>query len=152
MDRPWYQHYDAQVPHTLTYPDVPMHRLLEDTAHKLPQQTATVFFGARLTYAQLNAQANRLATALRNLGLEEGDRVALLLPNCPQFVIAYYATLKAGGVVVPTNPTYKPREIEYQLKDAGAQILITLNMFMPAVEEVRESIGLKHIIVTEIKE
>lgn len=152
MDRPWYQHYDAQVPHTLTYPDVPMHRLLEDTAHKLPHQIATIFFGARLTYAQLNAQADRLATALRNLGLEKGERVALLLPNCPQFVIAYYAILKAGGVVVPTNPTYKPRELEYQLKDAGAQMVITLNMFMPAIQEVRESIGLKHIIVTEIKE
>lgn len=152
MDRPWYKHYDAKVPHTVSYPAVPLHRLLEDTARTLPQQTATVFFGARLSYAQLNAQANRLATALRNLGLEKGDRVALLLPNCPQFVIAYYAVLKAGGVVVPTNPTYKPREIEYQLKDAGARIVITLNMFVPGILEVRESIGLKHIIVTEIKE
>src|SRR3954466_7936435 len=129
MDRPWYKHYDAKVPHTVPYPAVPLHRLLEDTARTLPQQTATVFFGARLSYAQLNAQANRLATTLRNLGLEKGDRVALLLPNCPQFVSAYYAVLKAGGVVVPTNPTYKPREIEYQLKDAGAKIVITLNMF-----------------------
>ncbi len=152
MDRPWYKHYDEKVPHTVTYPAVPLHRLLEDTARTLPQQTATVFFGARLSYAQLNAQANRLATALRNLGLEKGDRVAILLPNCPQFVIAYYAILKAGGVVVPTNPLYKPREIEYQLKDAGAQIVITLNMFVPGIQEVQESIGLKHIIVTEIKE
>jgi long-chain acyl-CoA synthetase len=152
MDRPWYQHYDAQVPHTLTYPDVPMHHLLEETARRLPNQTATVFFGAKLAYAQLNAQADRLAVALRNLGLEKGDRVAIVLPNCPQFVIAYYAILKAGGVVVPTNPTYKAREIEYQLKDAGARMVITLNMFMPAIQEVRESIGLQHIIVTEIKE
>src|SRR5207247_2092947 len=136
----------------LTYPDAPLQHLLEDAARLFPQNTATIFFGARLTYAQIDAQADRLAIALRNLGVRQGERVAIVLPNCPQFVIAYYAILKAGAVVVPTNPLYTARELEHQLKDAGVETVITLNMFAPTLLEVREAVGLKHLIVTWIKE
>jgi long-chain acyl-CoA synthetase len=152
MDRPWLRHYDTKVPHTLTYPDVPLFRLLEDTARTHPRNTATIFFGARLTYSQINEQADRLATALRHMGVQKGDSVAIMLPNCPQFVIAYYAILKAGGVAVPTNPLYKPREVAFQLKDGGVKTVIALNMFVPTLQEVRDEVGLQNIIVTWIKE
>src|SRR5215212_3352783 len=152
MDHPWLKHYDTRVPPTLSYPDVPMFRLLEDTARTHPRNTATIFFGARLTYREINAQADRLATALRHLGVEKGDRVAIMLPNCPQFVIAYYGALKAGAVVVPTNPLYKAREVAFQLADAGVKTVIALNMFVPTLLEVQDEVGLHNIIVTEIKE
>ena len=152
MDHPWLQHYDDKVPHTLTYPDMPVQGLLENTARTHPTKTATIFFGARLTYAQIAAQSDRLAVALRNLGVQQGDRVALILPNCPQFVIAYYAVLKAGGIVVPTNPLYKAREMEHQLLDAGVHTVITLNIFEPIFQEIQPAVGLQNIIVTEIKD
>ena len=152
MDRPWLRHYDTQVPHTLTYPDVPLFRLLEDTARTHPRNTATIFFGAKLTYEQINAQADRLATALRHMGVQKGDRVAIMLPNCPQFVISYYAILKAGAIAVPTNPLYKPREVAFQFRDAGVKTVIALNMFMPTLQEVQAETGLQNIIVTWIKE
>jgi long-chain acyl-CoA synthetase len=152
MDYPWLQHYDDKVPHTLTYPDSPVQGLLENTARTHPTKTATIFFGARLTYAQVAAQSDRLAVALRNLGVQQGDRVALILPNCPQFVIAYYAVLKAGGIVVPTNPLYKAREMEHQLLDAGVHTVVTLNLFEPILQEIQPAVGLKNIIVTEIKD
>ena len=106
MDKPWLKSYDPGVPAHIDYPDVPLHAFLEDAARKHPNKTATVFFNARLTYRQLDALANRVAAALRAGGLKKGERVGLILPNCPQFVASYYGVLKAGGVVVANNPLY----------------------------------------------
>jgi len=158
VEKVWLKHYDAGVPHTIDYPEGgTLHQMLDDAASRYPGQTATIFPGrlgdsGRLSYRKLNQQANRLANALIDLGVKKGDRVALLMPNCPQFVISYYAVLKAGGIVVATNPLYSPRELELQLNDCGAQTIIVLSLFYRAVAEIKERTQLKTIVVTNIKE
>jgi long-chain acyl-CoA synthetase len=152
MFNPWLAHYEPGIPPTLEYPALPLHGLLEQTAARYPQRTATIFFGAQLSYRALDAAANRFAHALLSFGLKRGDRVALMLPNCPQFLIAFYGTLKAGGVVTAVNPLYTPRELEHQLNDAGVETLVTLTKFYPTVEAVRAKTALQRVIVTNIKE
>jgi long-chain acyl-CoA synthetase len=152
MLKPWLTHYEPGVPPTLEYPAVTLHGLLEQTAERYPERTATIFLGAKLPYRALDETANRFAHALLSLGLKQGDRVALMLPNCPQFLIAFYGALKAGAVVVAMNPLYTPRELEYQLNDAGAETLVTLSKFYPTVEAVRDKTALQRVIVTNIKE
>jgi len=152
MNRPWLAQYETGVPATLTYPKVPLHGLLEQTAERFPERPATIFFGATLTYRALNEAANRFAHALLHFGLRKGDRVALMLPNCPQFLIAFYGALKAGAVVSAVNPLYTPRELEYQLNDAGVETLVALSKFYPTVEAVRANTPLRRVIVTNIKE
>jgi long-chain acyl-CoA synthetase len=152
MRKSWLAHYEPGVPPTLQYPALPLHGLLERTAARYPDRVATIFFGAKLTYRALNETANRFAHALLNFGLQRGDRVALMLPNCPQFPIVFYGALKAGAVVTAMNPLYTPRELEYQLNDAGAETLVTLSKFYPTVEAVRDKTALQRVIVTNIKE
>ncbi|MBI3329181.1 MAG: AMP-binding protein, partial [Nitrospinae bacterium] len=152
MLNPWLAHYEPGVPQTLTYPLLPLHGLLEQTAERYPERVATLFFGAKLTYRSLNAAANRFAHTLLGLGLQKGDRVALLLPNCPQFVIAFYGALKAGAIVTAANPLYTPRELEHQLNDAGAEFLVALSKLYPTIEAISAKTPLRQVIVTNIKE
>ena len=157
MDRVWVKNYEEGVPPTLDYPPIPLHRMLEDTAARAPASTAIVFPGAlgdtfRLSYRQLDDDANRMANALAGLGVRQGDRVALLLPNCPQFVISYYAALKLGAVVVAFNPLYSPREIEHQLNDCEARVVIVLSLFYRNVAEVKSRTRVEHVVVAFIKE
>ncbi len=157
MEKVWLKNYDPGVPATIDYPRATLHQLLEETASRFPDQTAIIFPGAlgdsyRLSYKHLEQQVNRLANALINLGVKKGDRVVLLLPNCPQFVISYYAVLKAGGAVVATNPLYSPREMEHQFNDCGAETIIVLSLFYRTVAEIKERTRLRNIIVTNIKE
>jgi long-chain acyl-CoA synthetase len=140
-----------------------MHHFLENAASKFPDRSATIFgnvvhqlggalMDAKLSYRQLNEQVNRLANALTAMGVKKGDRVALYLPNCPPYVIGYYATLKLGAIVAPNNPMYVPRELEFQLKDSGAETIICLSRFYPNVQKVRANTKLKNVIVTNVKE
>jgi long-chain acyl-CoA synthetase len=152
MLKPWLGHYEPGVPPTLNYPAIPLHGLLEQTAERFPERAATIFFGARLSYRALNQAANRFAHALLNLGLKQGDRVALMLPNCPQFLVTFYGALKAGAVVTAVNPLYTPRELEYQLNDAEVETLVTLSKFYLTVEAVRRNTALQRVILTNIKE
>jgi long-chain acyl-CoA synthetase len=131
---------------------LPLHGLLERTAERYPERVASIFFGAQLTYGALDAAANRFAHALLSFGVKRGDRVALMLPNCPQFLIAFYGTLKAGAVVTAVNPLYTPHELEYQLNDAEVETLVTLSKFYPTVETVRGKTALQRVLVTNIKE
>lgn len=157
----WFNHYEPNVPHTLTYPDVPLQHLLEDTARRYPNHIATklvlkyllggkVTIGGTLTYRQLNAYADRFAAALVTMGVKPGDRVGLMLPNSPQFVIAFYGALKAGAIVVNINPTYTPHELKYQLNDAGAETIILLNLFHNRLKEVQSQTPIRNTIVTHI--
>jgi long-chain acyl-CoA synthetase len=157
LEKVWLKHYDSGVPHTIDYPSTTLHGLLEETARKFPEKPAIIFPGAlgdayRLNYRQLNKLVDRFANALMRLGVKKGDRVALLMPNSPQFVISYYATLKAGGIVVATNPLYSPREIEHQLNDCGAETIVVLSLFYRNVAEVKANTKLRNVIVTYIKE
>lgn len=152
MDRPWLKFYDEGVPHTLTPSDITVPDYLRWAAENHPRQTATVFMGARLSYQDMLEQVQRLASALHELGIQKGDRVALLLPNCPQMVISYYATLWLGGVTVLTNPLYVERELEHQWGDADAEIVITLDIMFDKVNAVCQKLGINRIIVTGVQD
>ncbi|MFZ5916117.1 MAG: AMP-binding protein, partial [Chloroflexota bacterium] len=152
MDRPWFQFYDEDVPHSLIFPPLTAPDFLRRSAERHPNQTATVFFGARLTYRQLKQHVDRLAAGLHALGVSRGDRVAILLPNCPQTIIAYYATLSLGAVAVLTNPLYVERELIHQWGDAGVETAIVLEPLWPRVDQVRRQISLKNIVVSGIQD
>ncbi|NIV39855.1 MAG: AMP-binding protein, partial [Anaerolineae bacterium] len=158
--KPWLSSYDEWVPATMDYPEIRLDQLLADSAAKHPEQQAIVF-GARvgsrvldaaLSYQQLDQAVNQLATSLQQLGVGRGDRVAIIMPNCPQFVIAFYGILRAGGIAVPCNFLYSASELEHQLADAGAEIAIVLSPYYPRVHSIRSGAGLRHVIVTNIKE
>ncbi len=152
IDKPWLKNYDPPVPAEVEVPNVPLHSFLEEQAHKRPERICTVFKGAKRTYAQVNDMADRLAAALVKIGVQKGQPVGIFIPNTPQFVVAFYAILKAGGVVVATNPLYSPREIEHQLNDAGVEVMLVMSNFYRRVKEVQPKTRLKTLIVTNIKE
>jgi long-chain acyl-CoA synthetase len=158
--KPWHQFYDAGVPATIDYPQVPLDQLLAEAAAKHPDHPALIFgaaVGSRvmdkaLSYRQLNDAVNRFAAAMQKLGVEKGDRVAMFLPNCPQLVIAYYGTMRAGAIAVPGNFLYTADEIRHELNDAGAKIVATLSCYYNKIHSIRAHTGLRHIIVTNVKE
>jgi long-chain acyl-CoA synthetase len=159
MDKPWLAHYEPAVPASLTYPSTTLHQSLDDTMRRFPDKPAVKLIlkyigpnslGGQMTYRQLGQEIDRCAAALHALGVKRGDRVALLLPNLPQFVIACYATLKVGGIVVNTNPQYTGREIEHQFADAGCETVVLLSPFYARVQEVQARTAVKRIVVTDI--
>ena len=152
MERPWLKSYERGVPAELAYPWVPLHRLLEQAAEERPKRTAIIFFGRRMKYRELEGAANQFAHALIDLGVKPGERVAIHLPNCPQFVIAYYGALKAGAIVVACNPLYVERELAHQLRDSGSETIVTLSKFYPQVQHIRTEAPLRNVIVTNIKD
>jgi long-chain acyl-CoA synthetase len=146
--RPWVKHYEQGVPTHLDIPDRPLTWLLDHTAERYPDHIAFIYLGTKLTYAQFARYANRFASSLQRLGVKKGNRVAIALPNVPQYPIAFYGALKAGAIVVPTNPLYTEREMQYQLADSGARLLVMLDSFYPVVRAVRNQTALEHIIIT----
>jgi long-chain acyl-CoA synthetase len=160
MEKPWLQYYDEGVPTTIEYPPIPLDWLLADAAAKHPEHTAIIFgsmvgswlMDAKLTYRQLDDAVNRFAAGLQELGVSQGDRVVLMLPNCPQFIIAAYATWRLGGVVVCCNPLYVAREIEHLVGDSGAETFVVMSQLYERVVSIRAQTGLKRVIVTNIKE
>jgi long-chain acyl-CoA synthetase len=151
-DKPWLERYDKGVPHTIQYPDVPVFHYLEDNARRFPQSICTIFKGARINYREMNETTDRLAAGLASLGVKKGDRVGIFMPNTPQFVMAYFAILKLGGVVVATNPLYSGREIEHQLNDSGIEIMLVMSNFYNTIKEVQPKTKLRKVIVTNLKE
>src|SRR5256712_5091193 len=151
-ERPWTRHYDPGVPATLVYPKVPLQAMLDDAAESNPNATATIFFNRKRSYKSISDAAWRFANGLRRLGVKKGDRVALLLPNTPQFVIAFYGALRAGATVVPCNPLYTAPELHYQLADSGATVVVVLSRLYPVVKAARANTTVEHVVVTNIKE
>jgi len=152
MKRPWLEFYDDGVPHTLEYPSITLPEYLRQSAQRYPSQVATMFLGSRLTYRQLKAQVDHLAGQLHAMGVRKGDRVAIMLPNCPQTVIAYYATLSLGAVTVLTSPLYVERELEHQWAESGVETVFVLDLLWPQVEGLRRKLPLKRVIVTGIQD
>jgi long-chain acyl-CoA synthetase len=152
MEKPWLALYPQQVPHSIDYPRKPLQQFLREAAEQFPHKTAIHFLGKELTYKEIYEQAIKLASYLQQLGLQKGDRVSIMLPNCPQAVISYYAILFAGGIVVQTNPLYTERELEYQLNDSGAKIIIALDLLYPRIMKVKAHTKIEHMIITSIKD
>jgi long-chain acyl-CoA synthetase len=150
-DRPWLTSYESHVPPSLDYPNTTLPAALEVTACRAPDVAAILFKGTRISYRQHNQNVDRFAAALQGLGVRKGDRVAVHLPNCPQFMIAYYAVLRIGAIVVPCNPIYTPRELEHQLRDSGAIVIVTLSSKYAEVRSIRERAAVRHVIVAQIK-
>jgi len=146
--RPWVRHYEQGVSAELAIPDQPLTWLLDQAVHNHSDQTAIIYYGTRLNYAQLSSLANRFAAALQRLGVQKSDRVAIALPNIPQYPIAFYGALRAGAVVVPTNPLYTEREMQHQMADSGARVIVMLDSFYPVVRAVRANTALEHVILT----
>ncbi|MBU9672944.1 AMP-binding protein [Planococcus sp. CP5-4] len=151
-EKPWLAHYPAEVPHTLTYPSMPVQEYLTKAYEDFPQKTAIHFLGKDLSYEELYQSAMKMANYLQKLGIQKGDRVSIMLPNCPQAVISFYGILYAGGVVVMTNPLYTEREISYQMKDSGAKAIIALDILFPRINKVIKETDLENVIVTGIKD
>lgn len=149
MEKPWLKYYDPGVPSTIAYPSIPVTAFLDRAAQRYPMRPCTIFRGNHLTYAQVDALSNHLGRVLRWLGLEKGHRVGILLPNCPQFVLAFYAILKAGGVVVAMNPAYKERELAYQIADAGVELIIGLRSLAPVLASLSEYTPLQRWLLTD---
>ena len=145
--------YDEGVPTTLEpYPERTLLDYLSDSSRNWPDQPFLFFKGATITYRQLEEESNSLAAALVAIGVRPGDRVALCLPNCPQFMIAEYAAWKAGAIVCPFNPTYSDREMGEALRTTGAETLVVLNRFYEKVKGIQSTTSLKRIVSTNIKE
>jgi long-chain acyl-CoA synthetase len=148
--RPWFKHYDPEVPQHLTYPHIPLYSLLDETVAKHPDSPCTNFFGRRLSYPQIKELSDCFAVGIRSLGIRKGDRVVLLLPNSPQFLVAYYGLLKAGAVIVPLNPLSAERELEFYLRDSGAETVITIPLFLNKVVSLRGKTPLKHVVCSRL--
>jgi long-chain acyl-CoA synthetase len=150
--RPWLQHYPDDIPPTLDYPEEPLYELFDRSSEKYEHQTALIYFGQRISYAQLREMVDRFAAALVQIGVQPGEKISLMLPNIPQFVIAFYGALKAGVTVVQTNPLYTEDELQVILEDSSAETLITLDRFYEKALHVRGQTKLKRIIVTGVQE
>jgi len=150
MDRPWFSSYEEGVPRHLTIPDLLLPEILEETAAAFPETPAVIFHDRPITYREIRTRTKSLASGLSGIGVKRGQRVAIMLPNCPQYIEALYAVLKIGGIVVNTNPMYVERELEHQLRDSGAETILALRDFFPRVKAVQERTPLKNIILTDL--
>ena len=149
----WLPHYDADVPRSLApYPDKTLLDYLAELAREHGDNAALLFKGAALSYRQLEAESTAFAAALVAMGVTHGDRVALVLPNCPQFVVAEFGAWKAGAVVVPLNPTYSERELEVALVSTQARAVVALTPFYQRVKAVQARTQVQCVIATSIKE
>ena len=149
---PWLDHYDAGVPHTLApYPNRTLLDYLADAARRTPDRPAVLFKGATLTYRALEDSSDACASALQGLGVTRGDRVALLLPNCPQFLIVQFGAWKIGAILAPLNPTHTERELEGPLVEHAVTTIVTLTRFYDRVKRLQSRTPLQRVIATNIK-
>jgi long-chain acyl-CoA synthetase len=152
LAKPWLRHYPQEVAPTYEYPQCNVARLLIDSAAKFPRHPALYFLGKTISYEQLLEASYRFAGVLKGLGVKKDERVAIMLPNCPSAIIAYFGALMHGAIVVQTNPLYVERELEHQLRDSGAVIMVTLDLLFERVSKVKSRTNLRHTIVTSIKD
>jgi long-chain acyl-CoA synthetase len=152
MEKIWLKHYEPGVPESVEYPQISLFKMLEDSASRFGALPAVSFMGRVITYNEFLTLTKEFAAALESLGVKKGDRVAIHLPNCTQFPIAFYGVLALGAVAVPCNPMYVARELIYQLNDSQTETIITLTRFYKMIKDLQPQTGLKNIIVTNIKD
>ncbi len=152
MERPWIEFYETDVPPTIEIPEIPIFKLLDDAVKENPGGTVISYFGKEISYLTLGRYVRQFAIALSRLGVTKGARVAIMLPNIPQYVVAHFAILKLGAIVVPTNPLYVERELESQLNNSGAQTIITLDTFYPRVARIKSATSVRDIIIARANE
>ena len=153
MDKkPWLKHYDEGVKQTLEYPEEPLIYFLKESTRKYPDRACTIFKGAEISFKEMSDLTDRIAAAITSLGVKKGDRVGIFMPNTPQFVMVFFGILKAGGVVVATNPLYTPPEIEHQASDAGIELMFVMSNFYKTIKKAQPKTKIKKMVVTNLKE
>jgi long-chain acyl-CoA synthetase len=146
--RPWLSRYDPGVPAHLDYPAVPVFHFLDEAARRCPDRPCITFNNQTLTYAEVADLTDRAAASLRTHGIRKGERVGILMPNCPEFVLAYFAILKAGAAVVATNPLYTSPEIVYQINDAGIETVIAAGTLYERIKTAQPETNVRRVIVS----
>jgi long-chain acyl-CoA synthetase len=152
MNKLWFRSWPKDVPKHIAFPKISLAALLTKSAEKHPNKTALIYFDAKMDYRELDLLSNRFARAMVDLGVKKGDRIALFLPNIPQFVIAYYGAIKSGAIVTAISSMYKEREVEFQLRDSGAETIVALDLFYPIVSKVMKKTRLKRVIIARLKD
>lgn len=148
--KPWLRSYAPGVPHELLAPTGSLVDLIRESVAQYPDRPALEFFGRVTTYAELGEQVERAAEGLRNLGVQAGDRVAIVLPNCPQHIVAFYAVLRLGAIVVEHNPLYTPRELRHQFEDHGARVAIAWDKVVGAIRSFPRDVGVEHVVSVDL--
>lgn len=151
-NKQWLSLYPKEIPTTVTYEKIPIQSYLTKAYENSPDKTAIHFMGKNITYREFYTSALKFANYLRSIGIEKGDRVAIMLPNCPQSAIAFFGTLYSGAIVVQTNPLYTERELKYQMINSGAKAIIALDILYPRIVNVVNETSLEHVIITGIKD
>ncbi len=147
-ERLWLKNYPVNW--NLDYPETPLYDYLYQCTRDYPDLVALVFMGNQTTFKEMHEKINRTASALADLGVKKGDRVAVMLPNCPQYVYAYYACMKLGAIVVQMNPLYTPREVEFILNDSGAKVFIGVDVVFNSFHQVRDKVKVEKVIVARL--
>jgi long-chain acyl-CoA synthetase len=151
MDRPWLAQYPAGVPADVkTDAYASLVELMEESFRKYSDLPAYRFMGKKLTFGQVDALSRALAAWLQGQGLARGDRVAIMMPNVPQYPVAVAAILRAGYVVVNVNPLYTPRELEHQLKDSGAKVIFIVENFASVLQQVISAVPTKKVVLASM--
>ncbi|MBN9238561.1 MAG: long-chain fatty acid--CoA ligase [Micrococcales bacterium 70-64] len=148
--RPWLSSYAEGVPEELDLPQGSLYDLVHGAIREFPKAVALEFFGEETTYAEMGEQIDRAAEGLRLLGVQKGDTVALVLPNCPQHIVAFYAVLRLGGIVVEHNPLYTPRELRHQFEDHGAKTVIAWNNVVATIQAFPEDVAVQNLISVDV--
>ncbi|MGV3713596.1 long-chain-fatty-acid--CoA ligase [Pseudolysinimonas sp.] len=148
--RPWLDSYAEGVPHELPLPTTSLADLIAESVRTYPDRPALEFFGRETTYAELGHQIDHVAEGLRKLGVSKGDTVALVLPNCPQHVVAFYAVLRLGAIVVEHNPLYTPRELRHQFEDHGAKVVIAWDKMVATIQDFPADVAVDHIVSVDM--
>lgn len=152
MEKPWLRFYEKGVPHELELPNLTLSQLFNTAVKNNPRGVAMSFLGARISYRKLHHLVHQLAVALTRLGVKKGDRVAIILPNIPQYPMAHFAALEIGAILVPTNPMYVERELKHQLNDSGARTVIVLDILFPKLDNILHETEVKNVIITSMHE
>jgi long-chain acyl-CoA synthetase len=149
--RPWFASWRTGVPKTVEpIAQVSVFTLLSDAAAEFPDSTAVAFLGKHMSYRELLAETERFSAVLAGLGVKKGDRVGLLLPNCPQYVIAWYATVRLGAIAIGNNPLYTHRELLHQVSDFAPEVMIVLDQLYPSLAAIQAEAGFSEVVVTEL--
>lgn len=150
--RSWMKNWPPGVPFSIKYPKIPVYELLRNTARKYPSKTAIEFYGSEISYGELDRRTDAFASALYRMGVRKGDRVALFLPNIPQFVIAFYSALKAGAIVTAMSPLREGAELGYELLDSGAETLIALDILFEDIQDIVKTSKVTNTIITNVRD
>jgi long-chain acyl-CoA synthetase len=148
--KPWLDSYAEGVPHEIPLPTGSLSDLMRASVSEFGERPAIEFFGREWTYAQLGSEIDRAAEGLRRLGVRKGDRVAIVLPNCPQHVAAFYAILRLGAIIIEHNPLYTPRELRHQFEDHGAKVVIAWDRMVADIQAFPDDVAVDRIISVDM--